>query len=282
MKKNPYDYYLKNLEKDLKLIELEKKDILVKITKNIKLINEELTKLKIVVTEEGFPSEKEEIHFFKNIKPQIAAKLVFNSKLFEIEIKHKKGSIEVQKTYLDKEIALLQKYFFENLEMYRYYRTQQTDSDNLYFLRINKDIGLGKKDIPTSADENFTTSQDKTFTNFIANTLLIDYLQLKMEAIENKSRNQAVKATSLKSNLFWTSHKVDLVELIYSLHSSKVLNNGKTEIKELASFFEQAFNIELDSLYRTYIELRGRKKNPTKFLDFLKKSLIKRMEESDT
>jgi hypothetical protein len=112
--------------------------------------------------------------------------------------------------------------------------------------------------------------------------MLIDYLQLKMEAIENKSRNQAVKATSLKSNLFWTSHKVDLVELIYSLHSSKVLNNGKTEIKELASFFEQAFNIELDSLYRTYIELRGRKKNPTKFLDFLKKSLIKRMEESDT
>jgi hypothetical protein len=282
MKKNPYDYYLKNLEKDLKLVELEKKDILVKITKNIKLINEELTKLKIVVTEEGFPSEKEEIHFFKIIKPQIAAKLIFNSKLFEIEIKHKKGSIEVQKTYLDKEIALLQKYFFENLEMYRYYRTEQTDSDNLYFLRINKDIGLGKKDIPTSADENFTTSQDKTFTNFIANTMLIDYLQLKMEAIENKSRNQAVKATSLKSNLFWTSHKVDLVELIYSLHSSKVLNNGKTEIKELASFFEQAFNIELDSLYRTYIELRGRKKNPTKFLDFLKKSLIKRMEESDT
>lgn len=83
------------------------------------------------------------------------------------------------------------------------------------------------------------------------------------------------------SKLFWTGNKTELIELIYALHSSGAINSGTADIKEMASLFEQVFNVDLGNYYHTFIEIRARKGSKTKFLDRLQETLLKRFEESD-
>jgi len=71
------------------------------------------------------------------------------------------------------------------------------------------------------------------------------------------------------------------VELIYALHSNRSINNGKIDIKELIELFEKLFNINLEEYSRTFIDIRMRKTGRTKFLDNLKQSLLKKMEDAD-
>jgi hypothetical protein len=49
----------------------------------------------------------------------------------------------------------------------------------------------------------------------------------------------------------------------------------------IAKAFEDAFNIELGDFYHTFMELKARKINRTKFLDNLCEALIKKMDEQD-
>ena len=61
----------------------------------------------------------------------------------------------------------------------------------------------------------------------------------------------------------------------------KVFDNGNNDIREVAKYFESAFGIDLGNFYQTYLELRNRKMNRTKFLDALREELIRRMDEQD-
>jgi hypothetical protein len=83
------------------------------------------------------------------------------------------------------------------------------------------------------------------------------------------------------SRLFWTGNKTELIELIYALQSSGAINSGTADIKEMASLFEQIFNIDLGNYYHTFIEIRARKGSKTKFIDKLEEALLRRFEESD-
>lgn len=72
-----------------------------------------------------------------------------------------------------------------------------------------------------------------------------------------------------------------MTELIYALYAQGVFNNGNTDIKLIAKTFETAFNIDLGDFYHTFMELKARKINRTKFLDSLCEALIKKMDEQD-
>lgn len=79
----------------------------------------------------------------------------------------------------------------------------------------------------------------------------------------------------------WTESKAALVELIYGLHSSKSINDGREGIKSIAQLFESMFDIDLGDVYHTFSEVRNRKIEQTKFLDHLKDSLLSKMQETD-
>ncbi|WP_425443436.1 RteC domain-containing protein [Sphingobacterium gobiense] len=55
----------------------------------------------------------------------------------------------------------------------------------------------------------------------------------------------------------------------------------EADIRLIAKYFEDLFHINLGNFYQTYLELRSRKINPTKFLDALRETLIKKMDEQD-
>lgn len=50
-----------------------------------------------------------------------------------------------------------------------------------------------------------------------------------------------------------------LIDLIYALQSYAVFNMGKADIKAIATYFENVFEINLGDFYHTYLEIRNRK-----------------------
>jgi hypothetical protein len=115
----------------------------------------------------------------------------------------------------------------------------------------------------------------------MAYDMLIVYLQQEIEKLENYKDNQNTNLMKQSSRLFWTGNKTELIELIYALQNSGAINSGTADIKEMASLFEQIFNIDLGNYYHTFIEIRARKGSKTKFIDKLEEALLKKIQDSD-
>ena len=66
-----------------------------------------------------------------------------------------------------------------------------------------------------------------------------------------------------------------------NIYAACVLNNGKADIKEIMTYLEASFKVDLGDYYRTYITIKDRKKDRTSFLSNLIKCLLKKMDEDD-
>lgn len=276
-----YQNLLQGLEAELDSLEIEIDDVLIKAEQGIKLSRQVLKEIRDLVILKDFKSSKEEILFFKEIKPRIYSKIIYYVKLFNIESRRPRGTNKSQIKYLNDQIDRLQLFFSENLEFYHYYRRNATSLDEQYFIRGNTDIRLYLDTYHCLTDRKFSTSHDCTVATIIAYDMLIVDLKSEINKLENCNGIETIQALENPSKFFWTANKVDLIELIYALQSIGAINHGTAGIKEIASICEQIFNIDLGNFYHTYVEIRARKSNNTKFIDSLKKSLLKRFEESD-
>ncbi|RFN60330.1 RteC domain-containing protein [Marixanthomonas ophiurae] len=276
-----YQNLISEFETKLETLESRADDILYKAETGITHTEKCIKTLRKQVVQKGFHSTKEEIQFFKHIKPQILSKLIYYAKLFNIESKRPRSSSKFQKKYLNNQINKLQVYFNDNLEFYHYYRRGASTLDEQYFVRGKSDLRSSTESFHFFIDEQFSTCQDGTVATIIAYDMLIVYLQQEIEKLDTNTHEPKLYSMKKPSNLFWTGSKTELIELIYALQSSGAINSGTADIKELASLFEQVFNIDLGNYYHTFIEIRARKCSKTKFLDALIEVLRKRLEESD-
>lgn len=264
------------MENQLQQIEIETHNVLEKSHKSFACISNALDQLKAFLLGYTFCDENEEIRFFKEIKPSISAKSVFHKRIMEIESLRPTGTYEVQINYLKKQLEELTRFFNEHKEFYQYYRMKSTLLDNVYFTRKNN-----RKPKGPDIDGNAITSHDYVVAKIIAHDWLEIYLKEEIEKISLKlEKPNSVQVGCFSENsLQWTGNKTWLIELIYALCACGVLNNGKCEIREITQIFEKTFNIQLtDTIYRTYVELKTRS-NPTKFLDKLRNSFLRKIEE---
>ncbi|MDN4028894.1 RteC domain-containing protein [Chryseobacterium gambrini] len=268
-----YKETLHKLEAEISELEIEGDCSIQRIEVTIQLIIDCLTEVKEFVLKYGFKSEKEEICFFREFKPSIVAKLIYYNTIYKIETK-KPTEKKAIKKYLKVELKKLKRYFKNNLDFYKYYRTGNASLDGRLFIRHNHDIKLCLDTYYFQSDHNFATSHDYKVAKLIANDLIQVYIE-----------DQLYNTTNTKSNdlhkLKWTGSKTALTELIYALYQQGVFDNGNSDIREIAKYFESIFNMELGNFYQTYLELRNRKVNRTKFLDGLREGLIKKMDEQD-
>lgn len=175
---------------------------------------------------------------------------------------------------MNKELDKIKQYFDNNLEFYKYYRTNSTYLDHKYFVRGKHDIKLSLDTFYFEADHSFATSHDYK----VAKIMAYDLIQLYLEDQFFKVPRQNI---SIAPHINWTGSKTALTELIYALHAQRVFDNGNTDIKVIAKNLEIVFNIDLGDFYHTFMELKSRKVNRTKFIDSLRDALIKKMDERD-
>jgi hypothetical protein len=269
-----YEDCVQRLDEKINELKLEIENPIILAQELIELLLSHMGEMKKFVSERGFKSIEEEIHFFKRLKPVILAKLIYYNAIYKIETKKPYGNGKAIKKYIDNELSKLKRYFDNNLEFYKYYRTNSTYLDEKYFVRGRYDVKLSLDTYYFETDHNFTTSHDYKVAKIIANDLIQVYLEDQLNTTNQKKKFE-------KSPLNWTASKTALTELIYSLYAQGVFDNGNADIKAIAKVFEQMFNIDLGDFYHTFMELKARKINRTKFIDSLRDALIKKMDEQE-
>ncbi|PZU22540.1 MAG: tetracycline regulation of excision, RteC [Chryseobacterium sp.] len=269
-----YNQKLFELETSINELKVEDDYFIQQVEAVIHLILECLSEVKERVLKRGFKNVDEEIRFFKYQKPVILSKLIYYNAVYKIETKKPYGTKPIRK-YLNKELKKLKRFFDNNLDFYKYYRSNNSFLDEKYFVRGKHDIKLWLDTYYFQSDQSFSTSHDYKVAKIIANDLIQVYIE---DQLYNKFQKDKSKA---QKKLKWTGSKVALIELIYALHYQNVFDNGNNDIREVAQYFESAFGIDLGNFYQTYLELRNRKMNRTKFLDALREVLIKKMDEQD-
>jgi hypothetical protein len=276
-----FNLSINELEENLQSLHLDLQSCIKVSEEAINLILHSVNTVKAEICKKGFDTKEDEIFFFKYLKPRLFSKLIYYSKILNIETKKPKGSDEAQRKYLLNELDNLQRFFSSNLEFYQYYRTGATYLDDKYFLRGKFDVRLSLDTFFFTCDPDFSTTHDYKVARILANDLLEIYLKEQLEYIERHEMPLLKPQVAPKVKLSWTDSKVALIEVLYALHYQGCLNNGTADLKEIAAYFEVIFNVDLGDFYRTYLELRQRKKGRTKFIDGLQVMLNKKMDEQE-
>ncbi|MBL7909799.1 MAG: RteC domain-containing protein [Bacteroidia bacterium] len=227
-----------------------------------------------------FKSPKDEIFFFKYLKPKISSRLIYHVQVFNIETRKPSGTNQQQKKYLSRQLKNINRFVEENLEFHQYYRSNSVFLDEKYFIRGKADLHLILNNGFYNYDPNFNTSHDHMVALIIANDRLTIYIRDEINKLERQNKLTDQQQHN-NPKFTWTDSKTYLVELIYALHAIGAIENGKPDIKEIATTFQRVFNIDLGNYYHAYIEIRNRKSGRTKFLTLLQEALTKKMDEQD-
>jgi hypothetical protein len=273
---------LDEIEKQINKIERDEKNEINKSTQILTFLESKLEELKSFIIQYDFKTEGEEILFFKEIKPKIISKLIYYMSVYKIEMNRPKGSCSTVETYFLAELDRLKQYFDRNIEMYHYYRTGCIHFDKIYFLRnSDADIPMNIACFYFERDVKFSTGYDYKIAKIIANDFLELYIKSQLVKLKKDSDIEYEVSTGLKTRETWTASKTDLAELIYALDTAKCINHGNINLKALASYVADVFNVDIGDIYRIYLEIRDRKGSRTQFLDRLKDKLTERMDEAD-
>lgn len=276
-----YSEIILDLENDLSRMKEVSENAPEQLEYAIGLCKVALDRMRKLVIQEGFPDHKSEIQFFKKIKPEAYSKLMYYQAVFDVESKRKKADIPVIRRYLRQRLSKIHEYMEEHQLKVQYYKCGCSHLDEKYFLRNNDEIPLKLRNDHQLMDEDFFTWHDHTFSTIMAYEMLTDYIITELKKLDNLEKGIVEFP---ESTLYWTAKKIELVEMIYAVYFSGAVNNGKVTIKELADFFGRLFNVDLTKdIYRYFAEIQQRKReeNQTKFLDYLKAMLIKKLGEKN-
>lgn len=237
-----------------------------------------LYELKDFILNYSFEDESEEILFFKEIKPKFESTHLYFGEVFNIEFDRPIAGKKIQKQYLLKEQESIQQFMKSEQVLYNYIKLNKKDLDSVYFLRKNISRSPKPNGIGSSLDERFSTVHSLLVSKIKACIDINAYLQKEIKFLAHPVNMESAEA----STLVWTAPKVHLIELIYALKVAGVFNNGSAEIKEIADGLSRFFPQRLKDYYRTFQEIRIRKKSRTVFLDSLKENLIQSMENAES
>lgn len=263
--------YIKNAEEDFQ-------HDYSKITEmSIQYISKRLEEVKQKFEQNLEITPDTEIFYFKHIKCHLLALIQYYSLVQKIELDKppikKKG---VKKYYL-KTLFKIKKKLTHNKFFYNYFKSNSSQFDDHFFRRSAHDLFIPITDYLLEIDKSKNTPTVHVFAQMEAYEMLRHYLKKKIKKLGTKEISTPKSSKLLK----WTTSKIDLIESIYALHAAGVFNNGKADLKDIAEYFQQIFDIDLGQYNRVFYDIRSRKNNKTKFVDSLKDALSKRIKDTD-
>ena len=236
---------------------------LTRLAQAVSQVREIIEALKQFTSNYSFRDKIEEIKFFKEIKPVLLSQYFFYKKLFELRLYDSFNDKKERITNYRSALSKFQRFASQNKSFYAYCMAGSTYLDSNYFLRNNR------TNLNIEKDNSFSTGFDTKVSKILAYELL---KKVVMDSL--RSAEQTYNGTS-SGSLMWTDSKIALTELIYALHASGAINNGRAEIKQIVVALESLFAVDLGNYARVFSELRMRKSGQTNFLDNLKECLTR-------
>ncbi len=241
----------------------------------IQLSAKYLRKLSDIVVNQGFQYRKEEVVFFKIIKPQIFSVAIFYNELAAIESIKARSNLTHFRKFLKKRSYKIMNFFQDNNFLYVYYQCRLDQLDEELFLRSDKNILIYCLNQHSIVDIWFATGWDILMAKIMAYEELQLYLNAEIKRLDSPDSSEN-EPKHPKSVFKWTETKVAFTELIYALRDSKAIDDGKVDINDLAKILGEIFNISPGDIYHTFAEIKYRKKSTTNFIDKLRDALSKR------
>ncbi|QHC84757.1 tetracycline regulation of excision, RteC [Empedobacter brevis] len=276
-----YTDVLERIQKEEKLVSLQTDSIINESYRMIDFFQELLRELKLSILQYKFPNSKNEIEFFKNIKPQILGKLVYYNKLLRIETGRPVDNGIMYNSYYSHQMKKLKKEFRDHIlisEFYRYYKSGRTDKDEIYFRLGKINFYDGLNSFVFEIDTEFSTYYDYKIARIIANDLLYTYLISKItpEADIDPSPPLLPEDKTIR----WSDSKNALIELIYALHASGSISNGRMGLKKMSFLFQEMFKVQLGDVHHAFHRMKYRTGDRTSFLNHLKNTLEQYMDRN--
>lgn len=253
------------------------KDTLIRTERIVTEISNVLFQLKELIRQQGFVDEREEIQFYKQIKPKFHALYIYHATVFSVESDRPLGSKKAARRYFHNELRRIDNFFYHNADLYKYYRSGKTHLDKEYFTRGQGFNGFVIDIVTPIIDREFCTLHSIKIAFLIAYQQLRQYFQDAMLEIENPIKTP-VFATQ-QSEMNWTDSKTGLIELGYALHAAGSFNNGKADLKQINDYLQAVFHVDLGNTSRTFQEILARKRGYTAFLDRLRDRLLQRIND---
>lgn len=255
-----------NLSQELSLalekINSTQQEALEQASKSIIILQEVTDKLKEFIRTYRFVSVEEEIHFFKNTKPTFLSQLLHQENVFNLKLNQPCADKAQIQNFYNQSLEHLQQFARTNAKFYQYMLSGSTSQDQEFF--------TCKQAQETQVEAWFHTRHDSTLATLWANQMTTAFIFHECEHLST--------TTHLQGLLRWTASKASLIELIYALYYTGSVNSGR-DIKSIVKGVEVCFNIRLGNYYKTFQDLRLRKKGQTTFLDHLREKLQLRMDE---
>ena len=271
--------YLKTFHEEVRKEQEGTEDYLKRAIEMIRFCREILVDMKSRIEEHDFESVPEEIHFFKQIKPQPMSYLIYYTYVRSCELHKPKAGKQYKIRFLEKEMRKVNKFFSKNTDFTYYMEQGYTYLDHSFFTRR----GIEKFPMdPTEYqyfDPDFATSHDLLWAKIQAVYRYIHYLREQLQKLHGKELEFSIDKRH--QVLVWTNSKTALVELIYALHNNEAFNYGKSDLNTITHALEEVFNIKLDNVSKTYMEIKARKGSKTKYLDELGINFQLKMEKED-
>jgi hypothetical protein len=274
-----HNQIISDLSVRLERIEDSSNKILDQIEFAIAYCKNTLEQMREIVFLEGFPDQECEIYFFKKLKTEVYSRLLYYLEVFDIQSNLPIVDRQSHIHYYKKKRRKYFEFMKEHQAEVQYFQCDYSHFDKNYFTRTCSEIPLPKRNEYYLTDEKFHTWHDHTFSAIIANQMLIEYIQKEIRKLDGYNIDSQLP---IKSKSKWTGKKIFLIELAYGIHHTDMVNGGNSEIKDIIEGFEQMFDIELKEHSRSFIEIKRRKIERTKFLDIMKSRLEDRMDESDS
>lgn len=255
--------FSERLQKRIKEIDAsvaEETDI-VRNGKALSTIRQIINELKQFTITYNFKNTEEEIRFFKEIKPVLLSQYYFYKRIFTLALF---DSFRDRRSRIDNYYRLLQKlqnFARKHQAFYEYCMAGSTYLDATYFIRNRQNLS------GVDQDEKFTTGYDKTLSKILAHELIKQFVLTAIRKLQDD------RTSTSSYSLPWTGSKIALIELLYSLHATNVLNYGKADVKQIAMCFEEVFSIDLSNYARMFSDIKIRKSGQTNFLDQLRDKL---------
>jgi len=225
----------------------------------ILLIEKVIIEVNELFSAHEFPSQEDEIHFFKFSKPESGNKKI--------------------KKYLQEQMLILECFYEENKEFYKYHKSGNTCHDHIYYVRGKHDIRNYINSISFVVDEKFCTYHCYLKSKILANKLFGIYLENSLLA-HKKNPIQSINTKVEEVKLIWTGSQISFIELVYALHEDKAINNGNLTLAQFMESMGSKFNVNPGHFNGSIYEMKSRN-SQAKYMNSLATQLVKRMNRDD-
>jgi len=279
----PFHYAIRDafVEKSICLNTLKKKERINTSKEFIQWAQIKISELHLWLKNHEFENDIEEIEFFKEIKPAVISKLFFHKELLRLETSIPSGKKTGIK-YLEDELSKISSNQTIDSKFYSYYRSLSNELDQEYFTRKTCKNKLETDCYQIDYDNRISTYYDNKIAVILTHDALIPYIEKRIKKLSKKKLKEKLKINipNQLSKLYWTGTKTELTELVYALHYSKVINEGNSDLKEIAKEIGKLFNIDItENMYRVFIDIKNRKNPNSKFLQYLVDTFQKKLIE---